>query len=197
MHKLMRWYRKQDGSVTLEAAVFMPIFILFLVFLIYMVRFALTDIALNRATSETAKQIATQVYPVKVVTEKVTSFVGDQYQEIIKDLEDNQQHIEAELVETLGSEGLQLLKDSTGGVISSAQASALTYVVQRHLEEEDRMKIIEADNVEVESAVLPIIDGDSKYVEIVATYELDLPIPFIERTFVLRKKAVERAWLGS
>ncbi len=193
----MRWYRKQDGSVTLEAAVFMPIFILFLVFLIYMVRFALTDIALNRATSETAKQIATQVYPVKVVTEKVTSFVGDQYQEIIKDLEDNQQHIEAELVETLGSEGLQLLKDSTGGVISSAQASALTYVVQRHLEEEDRMKIIEADNVEVESAVLPIIDGDSKYVEIVATYELDLPIPFIERTFVLRKKAVERAWLGS
>lgn len=162
-----------------------------------MVRFALTDIALNRATSESAKQIATQVYPVKVVAESVQNYIGSQYDEIISDLNDNQQHIEAELIETLGSEGMQLLKDSTGGLISSAQASALTYVVQRHLEEEDRMNIIEASNVQVESAVLPVIDGSSKYVEIVATYELDLPIPFLDRTFVLRKKAVERAWLGS
>lgn len=162
-----------------------------------MVKFALTDIALNRATSETAKQIATQVYPVKVVVEGVTDIVGDQYAEIIDDLHENQQHLEADLIETLGSEGLQLLKDSTGGLISSAQASALNFVIRRHLAEEDRMNIIVADNVNVESAILPVIDGSSQYVEINATYQIDLPIPFLDQTFILRKKAVERAWLGS
>lgn len=197
MRKLRVFRRKEDGSITLEAAVFMPVFILFLVFLIYMVRFALTDIALNRATSETAKQIATQVYPVKVTIEGIASIVEDGYDEIIQDLESNEQHLEADLIETLGAEGLQLLKDSTGELISSAQAAALTHIVQRHLEKEDAMKIIKKDNVQVESAILPVIDGSAQYVEIVTTYELDLPIPFIERTFLLRKKAVERAWVGS
>lgn len=55
---MMKFKDKEEGSITLEAALVMPTF----VFLLFMIKFSLTDIALNRAATETAKQIATQVY---------------------------------------------------------------------------------------------------------------------------------------
>lgn len=55
---MMKFKDKEEGSITLEAALVMPTF----VFLLFMIKFALTNIALNRVAAETAKQIATQVH---------------------------------------------------------------------------------------------------------------------------------------
>lgn len=188
--KLLR--RKEDGSITLEAAVFMPFFILFLVFLLYMIKFALIDIALNRATSETAKQIATQVYPLQVTRDAVENVVTDKYEEITADLGDNKALIENELTASLTADLIGKLEEGANGMA----ADALTILVQSYLVEADQMNIVEKDNVKVKTVVLPVISG-AKTVEITTRYELDLPIPFIERTFILEKKAVEQAWLGN
>ncbi|WP_162880663.1 TadE/TadG family type IV pilus assembly protein [Paraliobacillus sediminis] len=188
--KLLR--RKEDGSITLEAAVFMPFFILFLVFLLYMIKFALTDIALNRATSETAKQIATQVYPLQVTRDAVENVVTDKYEEITADLGDNKALIENELTASLTADLIGKLEEGANGMA----ADALTILVQSYLVEADQMNIVEKDNVKVKTVVLPVISGATT-VEIVTRYEIDLPIPFIERTFILEKKAVEKAWLGN
>lgn len=195
MNKFRKFRRKENGSVTLEAAVFMPVFILFLVFLIYMIRFSLIDIALNRATTETAKQIATQIYPAKLAADKLNGIAKSGYEEMLDGIKSNQDILSDGLVDSLGEQGANLLKSGAGKIVDKAQVDALTKVVRNNLEKEAKMNIIKLDNVEVESAILPVTSGSAKYVEIIATYELDLPIPFIEKP--LRKKAVERAWIGS
>src|SRR5690625_1189648 len=79
--------KNERGSVTLEAAVVMPFFILFVVFLIFMIRFALIDIAINQAAGETAKNVATQVYPAKRLVDTVMDNLqpSGKYTEIIQD----------------------------------------------------------------------------------------------------------------
>jgi len=198
---MKRLFKKEDGSITLEAAIFMPIFILFLVFLIYMIKFSLVDIAINRATSETAKQIATQLYPAQVLVDEVHTLAkgNEFYEELEAGVSENLELIETSDKTTLGEDTYNDIKDSVGEELSGAAAVPITYVVKSYLELEDATNIVEADNVEVMSVKLPDIfnNGGNKYVEITTQYELDLPIPFVEEPFIIEKYSKEQAWIGS
>ncbi|MGN8645408.1 TadE/TadG family type IV pilus assembly protein [Gracilibacillus sp. HCP3S3_G5_1] len=198
---MKRFVRKEDGSITLEAALVMPFFILFLVFLMYMIKFALVEIAINRATSEATKQVATQLYPAEVVVDEVhTAASGtDIYQDLVPGIQENIELIEESVKETLGEENYNTIKGRAGAVLDEASAAVFTSVVNMYLEKEEEMNIVDRDNVKVTSAVLPNIFSSSgnKYVEITTQYELDLPIPFIDEPFIIEKHSKERAWVGS
>ncbi|SFM22902.1 TadE-like protein [Gracilibacillus orientalis] len=198
---MKRLIRKEDGSITLEAAIVMPFFILFLVFLIYMIKFALVDIAINRATSEATKQVATQLYPAEVVVDEVHTVVEgtDIYQDLVPGIQENIGNIEETVIDTLGNETYNSIKEGAGAVLDEAGAAAFTSVVNMYLEKEEEMNIVNRDNIKVTSVVIPNIltgSGD-KYVELTTEYELDLPIPFIEEAFIIEKHSKERAWVGS
>ncbi|QGH34096.1 hypothetical protein GI584_08715 [Gracilibacillus salitolerans] len=198
---MKRFVRKEDGSITLEAAIVMPFFVLFLVFLIYMVKFALVDIAINRATSEATKQVATQLYPAMVVVDEVKNAGSSipKYAELDGDLSENINRIETSVIATLGEANYNTIKEQAGAAVEGAAASVFTSVVTHYLEVEEQMNIVETDNVQVTSAKIPNIfsDGGDKYVELTTEYELDLPIPFIEEPFIFEKHSKERAWIGS
>lgn len=201
----LKLFRKEDGSVTLESALVVPIFVLFLVFLMYMVKLALVDIAINRATSETAKQIATQLYPAQVVVDEVAVIAGEneKYQDLKEGLEQNISMIEESVKETLGESNYNAIKEQAGSSASEMGqeivGDLITPVVQMYLEDEGDMNIVDVENVDVTKATLPNIfnSGGNKYVEITTEYELDIPIPFIEKTYFITKHAKERAWIGS
>ncbi|WP_058305881.1 TadE/TadG family type IV pilus assembly protein [Gracilibacillus massiliensis] len=198
---MKRLFKQEDGSITLEAAIFMPFFILFLVFLIYMVKFSLIDIAVNRATSETAKQIATQIYPAKVLVDEVHTLAksNEKYSELEAGVAENIDLIETSVTETLGEDTYNDIKAKVGQPLDEAGAAALTTVVRNYLQLEDQRNIVESENVKVTEAKLPNVftSGGSEYVELTTQYELDLPIPFIKETFIIEKRAKERAWVGS
>ena len=61
--------RKLKGSLSLEAVISFTVFISFMFMLMTIVKFAIMRIALNAAVSETAKQIATQAYPLSYLIE--------------------------------------------------------------------------------------------------------------------------------
>ncbi|PWU69448.1 TadE/TadG family type IV pilus assembly protein [Gracilibacillus dipsosauri] len=198
---MKRFLRKEDGSITLEAAIVMPFFILFLVFLIYMIKFALVDIAINRATSETAKQIATQLYPAQVLVDEVHTLAqgNEIYRELEAGVSENLDLIEQSVKDSLGEDTYNSIKEKVGQTLDSASAAVLNPIVKHYLQTEDEMNIVEADNVKVTTAKLPNVfaSGGDKYVELTTQYELDLPIPFIEKTFIIEKHAKEKAWIGS
>ncbi|HEX3032559.1 MAG TPA: TadE family protein [Bacillota bacterium] len=58
----------ESGSLTLEACVVLPVFLLFMLFIINLVNVAMIYLAMDHALSETVKQIATQAYRQKYVT---------------------------------------------------------------------------------------------------------------------------------
>ncbi|MCL7748016.1 TadE/TadG family type IV pilus assembly protein [Halalkalibacter alkaliphilus] len=207
----MNFRKKEDGGITLEAAIFMPIFIMFLVFLLFMIRFALTDIALNKAVSETAKQIALQSYPIhrvidtggKMATEALNK--SDHYQQIKDDMGKNKDQIENELINTLGEDGYnQLIADplakARDDAIDGVTAQFLETIVQGYLADADRMNLIDASSVSVVSPIkFPNLlnEDGNKFILITAEYRLVLPIPFLNREYTLQKQAYERVWLGS
>ncbi|MBU9724257.1 MULTISPECIES: TadE/TadG family type IV pilus assembly protein [Bacillaceae] len=222
--KLLR--KREDGSITLEAAIVMPIFILFLIFLIFMIRFAITDIALNRAVSETAKQVSTQFYPVNKVVGTLTGQVEDvvtsnpNYIQM-KDLTSTlQEEVEGQLIATFGPEGYELLikgpAESAGaeaeavleGIIDDLIAEIESHLAPRILEPlvhfylEDN-QFVNKDNVEVLAntgeetyAIFPNPFREGEQYLLV-TVAYDIEFPLINNTYRIKKQAYERVWLGS
>lgn len=196
--------KNERGSVTLEAAVVMPFFILFVVFLIFMIRFALIDIAINQAAGETAKNVATQVYPAKRLVDTVMDNLqpSGKYTEIIQDAkgiaEDilsgmDQLGLTEQFYDTVESLG-DAAEDAGNDAISSVASGVVQPLVLKELESAIAIGFVEEDKVNVKRVSM----GEGfKYIELVVEYEIELPIPFIERTFKLQKKAYERLWMGS
>ncbi|MEQ7052201.1 TadE/TadG family type IV pilus assembly protein [Paenibacillus alvei] len=61
----MKWFRKnENGSITLEAAMVLPLFLAFVILLIAIIRLTITQMALQNATTEMTKQAATHIYPI-------------------------------------------------------------------------------------------------------------------------------------
>src|SRR5690625_2125442 len=193
--------KNERGSVTLEAAVVMPFFILFVVFLIFMIRFALIDIAINQAAGETAKNVATQVYPAKRLVDTVMDNLqpSGKYTEIIQDAkgiaEDilsgmDQLGLTEQFYDTVESLG-DAAEDAGNDAISSVASGVVQPLVLKELEPAIAIGFVEEDKVNVKRVSM----GEGfKYIELVVEYEIELPIPFIERTFKLQKKAYERLW---
>ena len=200
----MGFIKNERGSVTLEAAVVMPFFILFIVFLIFMIRFALIDIAINQAASETAKNVATQVYPAKRLVDVAMDQLepSGKYAEIIKDAkgiaEDiisgfEQLGLTEEFYDMVGSVG-DAAEDAGNDAISSVASGVVQPLVLKELEPAIAIGFVEEDKVNVKRVSM----GEGfKYIELVVEYEIELPIPFLDRTFKLQKKAYERLWTGS
>jgi predicted membrane-bound dolichyl-phosphate-mannose-protein mannosyltransferase len=66
----------EDGSITLEAALIVPVFMFFILFLIIIIQIAVAEIALQRAASQTTEYVATHVYPVHLVKNHITDKVS-------------------------------------------------------------------------------------------------------------------------
>lgn len=200
----MGFIKNERGSVTLEAAVVMPFFILFIVFLIFMIRFALIDIAINQAAGETAKNVATQVYPAKRLVDVAMDSLepSGKYAEIISDAkgiaEDiisgfEQLGLTEEFYDMVGTVG-DAVEDAGNDAISSVASGVVHPLVLKELEPAIAIGFVEEDKVNTKRVSM----GEGfKYIELVVEYEVELPIPFLERTFKLQKKAYERLWIGS
>lgn len=202
----MKIIKNDSGSVTLEAAVFMPIFILFIVFLIFMIRFTLIDIAINQAANETAKNIATQVYPAKRMKDAAQEFIegeiasNTKYTPIISDAKKVFTNIKGDLDALELTEGFYDLlpevdiTEMKNQAISHAISGPIESILIKELEPAVDIGFIEPENVSVSRASL---GPDGKHIEIVVDYEFELPLPFIESKYKLQKRAYERLWIGS
>ncbi len=57
------------GSVTVEASVAMPFFIIFVMLFVFLIKVAWVSLDLNYAVNETARQIASVCYPISFINE--------------------------------------------------------------------------------------------------------------------------------
>ncbi|QGS68919.1 hypothetical protein CV093_12320 [Oceanobacillus sp. 143] len=71
--------KDEDGSITLEAALVIPVFMLFIVFMASIIRISVAEIALNKSVTETAQIIANHAYPATILSEELESIAGQNY----------------------------------------------------------------------------------------------------------------------
>lgn len=209
--------------MTLEAAIAMPFFLAFVLALICMVKLTVTDMALSHAVSETVKQMAASAYPVELLANeahrvyqesgvggKVSEWLGhiqaardkvlqgeqwvQDYRAFIPDilvsLVEWEQKMREQMEQAAAGEVEQFVRQHIDPVVRSAFKEAVYHYADEQVLRKERLTVTEVE--------LPRFWGsEQRDIGIVAEYTFRLPIPFIDKTVTLRKKAYERIWVGA
>lgn len=207
----------------MEAAIAMPFFLAFVLALICVVKLTVTDMALSHAVSETVKQMAASAYPVELLANeaqrvyqesgvggKVNEWLGhiqaardkvmqgeqwvQDYRAFIPDilvsLVEWEQKLREQMELAAAGEVELFVRQHIDPVVRSAFKEAVYHYADEQVLRKERLTVTEVE--------LPQFWGsEQREIGIVAEYSFRLPIPFINKTVTLRKKAYERIWVGA
>lgn len=166
--------------MTLEAALILPLFMLFIIFLAMMIKIAIAEIALKQSVSRTTEYIATHLYPVQIVKDTLNSNLKKEEQELAKKMA-------VYALEVFGQ----------GDLVNNFSTTLLNSIIQDIFDETARGHF-DKNNVEIVDIQLPsLLGGSGDYLGITVVYKMDLKMPFVHREIILKQKAVERIWIGS
>lgn len=206
------FFKKENGSIVVEATLVLPFFLLFVIFLTSMIKLAIYDVAVEHAVSEATKQIATHAYPVLYAKDAAKSGfdktpVGQNFNTYMTEASAMKDQIDANIGlisgifdSSIGSSynlTLDKLKGMlTGGIGVGGEAASLLSPVVRHYSD---VKLANKEDLIVTKVTLPniLVNGGSPYLGIEVSYKVDLPLPFVKKQLEIKKQAYERVWIGS
>ncbi|KMK78251.1 TadE/TadG family type IV pilus assembly protein [Alkalihalobacillus pseudalcaliphilus] len=188
-----KFRRSEDGSLTLEAAMVLPVFLLFTVFLAMMIRISVADMALKQAVSETTQIVATHAYPFALLAEGGTN-AADKW---IKNTTEDE--VSLDKISELVGEIFEAFDIDIHGILSGVASTAANPFVKNNFERANSDGRFEKDgvtvtDVDVSNLSFPEFKG---YIGITATYEVPIVAPFVNRTITLEQSAYEKVWTGS
>ncbi|MGG4340896.1 TadE family protein [Paenibacillus lautus] len=198
----------EQGSMVVEAALVLPMFMFFVIFLIYIVQMTLISTALQSTVSDTVKTVAAHMYPVSVAVQANADGSGTgegspstSHWEIPKlSLSDWVSNYSDSLPSPVnewitqavasGEEPLQQLKNQTVEAV-------LDPVVKPLLKPFMPERLLDYDRIHVSNVHIPNLkSGASPYFGIEVNYALPIRVPFLNKRIVLQAKAQERLWIG-
>lgn len=207
--------RKEDGSLVVEAAMVLPIFLLFVLFLISIVQMTLYSTALQSTASDTVKSISTHMYPAALAIQKwgSTSDAGDESEKdgVVTStganwtiprlsLTDWGSSYARSLPEPLNEWVMSALEKGEGPLQklqAETSENALDLAVKPLLKPYLSSDLLDYDRIHVSNVIVPEIKkGTRPYFGLVVSYELPMKVPFLNQSIVLEASAVERLWIG-
>lgn len=215
----IRGKTKEEGSMVVEAAMVLPIFLLFVLFLISIVQMTLYSTALQSTASDTVKSISTHMYPAALAVQKwgATSEAGDESVKGGTNLSasnrtgSNWTIPRLSLTDWGGSYAMSLPKplnewvmsalDKGEGPLQKLQAETsedvLDLAIKPLLKPYLSSDLLDYDRIHVSNIIVPELKkGTRPYFGLVVSYELPMKVPFLNQSIVLEASAVERLWIG-
>ncbi|XID93070.1 TadE/TadG family type IV pilus assembly protein [Paenibacillaceae bacterium WGS1546] len=193
---ICRRERRDEGSVTLEAAMMMPIFMLFAMFLAFMVQTAVMTMALHGALSQTARQAAAAWYPIALAADKARDTElnrqieqwNDRWQSVGETLREYGRWLPAPM-----NEWAEQAADVTFSVEEQAAILAFGRMMESFVDE----RVLDVSRIRLTSVGLPDVDDRSRaFLTLQAEYALPMEVPLLGRKLVIKQAARERAWIG-
>jgi len=189
---LKRFRRCEDGSLTLEAAMVMPFFLLFIVFMATIIRISIVDMALKKAASETAEVIAAHVYPAVLMKDSGETYIDSKIKNYTGDV------LDLEQAKKIGNLVLSEFNIDITDILGSLAGSVLEKPAQNKFDASHHDGLAGKGKLKIEKVELPkSFGGGDAYIGIVVTYEMKIVAPFINKKIVLQKRAYERLWAGA
>ncbi|WP_373230177.1 TadE/TadG family type IV pilus assembly protein [Cohnella sp.] len=185
-----------DGGVTLETALVMPIFLLFVFFLISIIQTAVISMALHSALSQTAMQAASAWYPISLGLEQARSSELNRQMEEWNDKWLKVNETVQQYAKWLPSPMKEWAEQVSRGSFSlEDQAARLAF--SQLLKQFVDARVLDSARITITSAQLPDQENRTNaYLTIQAEYVLPIQVPFTERKLVLRESVRERVWIG-
>ncbi|WP_019534121.1 TadE/TadG family type IV pilus assembly protein [Paenibacillus ginsengihumi] len=217
----MKLRGEDKGSITLEAALVLPLFMSLIMVLVAFVQIALAEMALQSAVSSTAKVVAANLYPVDLLYQQgkeqwsqsrpaawlnyVTSRVESARQTAIEAetfVDDYSRWIPEPVVKLVAwertkREALENLGTEAGEAAKRQAEEAMYGAALPVLSSFANPRRLHLEGLKVTDLEFPSFDNkDNAYFGLEAQYEMKLAVPFYRKTIVIKKRAVERAWIG-
>ncbi|MFD2046156.1 hypothetical protein ACFSTA_11765 [Ornithinibacillus salinisoli] len=198
MIKIKHLIRKENGSITLEAAMILPFFLFFILFLTMIIRLAVADMALYKAASETSELVVAYAYPVAVTKQGATDFIDNK----IKSIE-SETDVDITGAIEWTKQGLDFFGVDIQGSIENLFEDGLRDLIEPTVQNKFKeatggWNFFKEDNLEVTNVEIPsLVGGSDDYLEINVQYTFDLSLPFVNEEIVLKKTSYERIWNGS
>ncbi|MBP1903439.1 hypothetical protein J2Z32_000051 [Paenibacillus turicensis] len=223
--KAIRTIRKKDnelkitqtrGSVVLEASLVMPIFIMFIFFLIYIVQMTITLGQMHTVSANAAKLVASHIYPISVVVENFkqspssnsnlnpssisTSNINTTWSIPKLSLTEWSTQYTSKLPEPLSSwmkravdKGITPLEE----IKTQVSEAVLDPIIKPLLRPLLKHTSLYEPRLHVSSITIPDLGkGERPYIGIELSYELPIKVPFTSTPIYLQTKSVERIWIG-
>ena len=190
--------RKEDGSITVEASLIIPILLLFFLSLTSLVKIAIAEMALQESVNETAQTVANYSFLALVIEGAIMDgtegFIDDLTEEQKDSFGNNE--IADHLLDTLSTEIKQRIP-TTGELLNSYVAAGAYEAAVRDKYEKKvgNSNFFNASGITIIDYNFPQTRGNSD-VKIEVENELQLVFPFFEKNIKIKKKTVERAWAG-
>ncbi|MEK4154582.1 TadE/TadG family type IV pilus assembly protein [Paenibacillus sp. FSL R10-2779] len=206
---------KEEGSMVVEAAMILPFFLLFVLFLISIVQMTLYSTALQSTASDTVKSISTHMYPAALAVQKwgTSSEVSD---DSGWDDSDHSAGLNwtiprlsltdwgnsyAESLPNPLNEWVMSALESGEGPLQKLQAetseSVLDLAIKPLLKPYLTSDLLDYERIHVSNVIVPELnEGTCPYLGLVVSYKLPMKVPFLNQIIVLEASAVERLWIG-
>lgn len=198
--------KREEGSIVLEAALILPIFIGFVILLISFIRIALVQIALDNTVAEATKQIATHYYPIDLAYgEFNTTETGSNINKGIDDLKEKRERVIAfeQLLKNYSDQlpnelsSILYIRQSIESEVVGAYDSALAKGFQPIVDYYADDTILDITNLQVTKVTLPDLrERDTLFFGIEVRYDMSLNIPFFNRPITFIDSSYERVWIG-
>lgn len=178
---------EEKGSLTLEAAVFMPAFIAILLVFAVLIRIVMVEAALQAAAAESAKQLSGALIPFEPQLRQA----GDAYGR----LDPAGWDFIPEAVRPLLA-GIGEWRSLPGEALQRALSEGLKPVVWANVPDPWRNRLLHRDRLRVEDVAIPHVNDAAQMFGFVLVYDMPVPLPFYNGTLQIRKVARERVWFG-
>jgi hypothetical protein len=204
----LKFRKSQEGSIVLEAAIIIPIFLCFLLFLITIIRIATVEMALNTAISTATKQVSTHIYPIALLLDDYNqSETGHKTKKFLDKMKQYKEHIEYAENELNQSplnsffpkevKNLLSIRESFEAGASSVYTQTLRTVFEPLVDSYIDDSIILIEKLQVTKVTLPDLkDRTNPYFGLEVRYDMPLNIPFYNKELTFKKNAFERVWVG-
>mgnify|MGYP007051630947 CR=1 FL=1 len=174
----------------------MPLFLLFVFFLVFMVRTASISMALHGALSQTVRQAAAAWYPIALATDQARSSAANQEIERW-----NGKWLSvADTVKQYGDwlpSPMNEWAEQASNVSFSVEEHAAKLAFGQWIKPFVDGRVLDESRIRLVSVGLPDPENrEAAYLTIEAEYALPMKVPFLGRKLVLRESASERVWIG-
>ncbi|MFD0717386.1 TadE/TadG family type IV pilus assembly protein [Paenibacillus sp. GCM10027626] len=196
-HTASRRWRREAGSIVVEAALILPIVMLVIIFFISMIRLTTVQMALHGAASQVVRQTASHMYPVALAAGKVhKSGVSNASSLPLPGVDAIAEALERWMPEPAGPLFAAALQGDWQEIGSITAAEAGRVVLEPLLRRSADDQVLDPERLKLHRLTLPDLPGHSDaYVRIEVEYTFPLALPFTRSEILLREQAEERVWL--
>lgn len=203
--------------MVVEAAMVLPIFLLFVLFLISIVQMTLYSTALQSTASDTVKFISTHMYPAALAAQNggessnETGSAGTDVSDKDASSSSKWSIPRLSLTDWGGKYAVSLPDPINDWVMSALQKgegplqelqaessqSVLDLAVKPLMKPYLSSDLLDYDRIHVSNIIVPELKkGSRPYFGLEVSYELPMKVPFLNQSIVLEARAVERVWMG-